>query len=451
MKENRILLWYDVEDFITPESDEALAELLKMMDSLGVKSTLKLVTEKARVLKQRGREDIFRWMARHEIGYHTEKHSVHPVTTEYLDGMRFAAGAKEFELREKSAFLELQELTGQRLTTYGQPGTAWASQTYPALRKWGVPSYLDWHNIIDMDGRAYWYGGLLNWINLWATPRVEFRGDDLEQAKRRFDQIVTGERDYQLISIWYHPCEFACEEFWDAVNFADGKNPADGILRPARVCPPETMHQRVETLRVFLEHTLTYSNTTYLTASEALALEKSQQEALPAEMLREICAAVEGKVNYYADGVRTLSASELLVLMGKYVGKQHLTGDLRYGPEQEGVSRICSEVTLSQLGGAVLEQYETVLGYPQLPVVYRIGENAITPADAFATLAEAITCGVRPDTKVAVRQGTLACASHVKGNAAWGQNWPIFAKDLNVSRTIENARLQTWTLKPALY
>lgn len=104
MKENRILLWYDVEDFITPESDEALAELLKMMDSLGVKSTLKLVTEKARVLKQRGREDIFRWMARHEIGYHTEKHSVHPVTTEYLDGMRFAAGAKEFELREKARF-----------------------------------------------------------------------------------------------------------------------------------------------------------------------------------------------------------------------------------------------------------------------------------------------------------------------------------------------------------
>ena len=88
--------------------------------------------------------------------------------------------------------------------------------------------------MIDMDGKAYWYGGLLNWINLWATPRVELKCDDLEAAKRRFDQIVTGERDYQLISIYYHPCEFACEEFWDAVNFSDGKNPADGKLQSAR-------------------------------------------------------------------------------------------------------------------------------------------------------------------------------------------------------------------------
>lgn len=451
MKENRILLWFDVEDFITPEADEALAELLKMMDSLGVKSTLKLVTEKARVLKRRGREDIFRRMVNHEIGYHTEKHSVHPVTTEYLDGMGFAAGAKEFELREKGAFLELQDLMGQRLTTYGQPGAAWASQTYPALRKWGIQTYLDWHDIIDMGGSAYWYGGLLNWINLWATPRVELRGDDLEQAKRRFDRIVTGERDYQLISIWYHPCEFACEEFWDAVNFADGKNPADGVLRPARVCPPETMRRRVETVKAFLEHTLTCGNTTYLTASEAFSLEKSRQETLSAEKLREICAAVQGNVTYYSDAVRTLSASELLTLMGKYIGRQHLTGDLRYGPEQDGVSRICSEITLSQLGEAVLEQYETVLGYPQLPVVYHIGENEICPVDAFATLAAAIACGARPEEKVAVKRGTLVCAGHVKADAAWGQNWPIFSKDLNVARTIENARLQTWTLKPALY
>ena len=452
MKENRILLWFDVEDFITPQSDDALAQLLEMMNSLGIKSTLKLVTEKARVLRQRGREDIFRLMARHEIGYHTEKHSVHPVTTEYLDGMGFAAGASAFESREKNAFLELQELTGQRLTTYGQPGASWASQTYPALRKWGVPTYLDWHDVIDMDGKAYWYGGLLNWINLWATPRVELKYDDLEAAKRRFDQIVTGERDYQLISIYYHPCEFACEEFWDAVNFSNGKNPADGKLQPAQTCSAETMRRRVETLKAFLEYTLTYDNTTYLTASETLALEKSRQKALAAEKLREICAAVRGEVNYYSDQAEiTLSASELLVLMGKYIGNQHLTGDVYYGPEQDAVSEIHSAVTMSQLGKAVLEQYETVLGYPQLPVVYRIGDNKISPADAFVTLADAIASGVQPEEQIAIRKGTLICANHVKEDAEWGRNWPIFAKDLKVEHTLETARLQTWTLKPALY
>ena len=79
------------------------------------------------------------------------------------------------------------------------------------------------------------------------------------------------------------------------------------------------MRRRVETLKAFLEYTLTYDNTTYLTASEALALEKSRQRALTGEKLREICAAVQGEVNYYSDQDElTLSASELLILMGKY-------------------------------------------------------------------------------------------------------------------------------------
>lgn len=451
MKDIKVLLWFDVEDFITPEADDALGQLLTMLDSLGIKSTLKLVTEKARALKRRGREDVFELMRKHEIGYHTEKHSVHPVTTEYLNGMSFAAGAKEFEAREQQAFLELQELTGQGLTTYGQPGAAWASQTYPVLRKWGVQTYLDWHDIIDMNGSAYWYGGLLNWINLWANPRVWLKEDDLAPAKRRYDDIVTGERECQLISIYYHPCEFSCEEFWDAVNFSNGINPPDGKYRPARTCTPETMRRRVEILKEFLEHTLTYKNTAYITASEALKLEKSRPAALCTAKLREICAAVQTGATYYCDGTYTLSASELLNLMGKYVCGRHLTGDLYYGPQHTAASRICSPVTLTQLGRAVLQQSDAVLGYPQLPALYRVGENELTPEDVFVTMAAAIAAGVGEQEEIAVKTGALLCAAHVNEHAEWGKGWPIFARDLRVENTIANAKLQTWTLKPALY
>ena len=35
MKNLKVMLWFDVEDFITPEADDALLALINMMDSLG--------------------------------------------------------------------------------------------------------------------------------------------------------------------------------------------------------------------------------------------------------------------------------------------------------------------------------------------------------------------------------------------------------------------------------
>lgn len=60
MKNIKVMLWYDVEDFITPEADDALLALIDMMDSLGIRGSFKIVGEKIRVLKERGRTDILR-------------------------------------------------------------------------------------------------------------------------------------------------------------------------------------------------------------------------------------------------------------------------------------------------------------------------------------------------------------------------------------------------------
>ena len=79
-----VLFWFDVEDYITPASDDALKGLLEVFESHGVQATWKLVAEKARVLEARGRTDIIRLLQRQDIGYHTENHSVHPVLSEYL-------------------------------------------------------------------------------------------------------------------------------------------------------------------------------------------------------------------------------------------------------------------------------------------------------------------------------------------------------------------------------
>ena len=58
------LFWFDVEDYITPESDDALKGLLEVFEACGVQATWKMVAEKARVLEGRGRSDVVRLLQR---------------------------------------------------------------------------------------------------------------------------------------------------------------------------------------------------------------------------------------------------------------------------------------------------------------------------------------------------------------------------------------------------
>lgn len=81
----RVLFWFDVEDYVEPQSDAALKGLLEAFEANGVQATWKLVGEKARALERRGRSDIIRLIQRQDIGYHTDYHSRHPVLAEYLE------------------------------------------------------------------------------------------------------------------------------------------------------------------------------------------------------------------------------------------------------------------------------------------------------------------------------------------------------------------------------
>ena len=54
----KVLLWFDVEDYITPEAEETLYELLKVLDEFGVRATLKLTTLKYDQLVENGRRAL---------------------------------------------------------------------------------------------------------------------------------------------------------------------------------------------------------------------------------------------------------------------------------------------------------------------------------------------------------------------------------------------------------
>ena len=451
----KVMLWYDVEDYITEQADEALSQLVDMMDNRGVISSLKFVADKARVLRDRGRFDIIKKLAGHELCYHTDNHSRHPTMSEYLAEYGFADGAKEFERQEIQGFLDTMNIIGQFHTSYGQPGASWAPQVYPVLRKWGVPTYLDSHDMIDLNDMPFWYGGVLNITRLYATMRMDLHNDEetaLAEAKATFDKLCEtrrdGEEKTKFISIYYHPCEFSSTKFWDGINFM-GKNTPACDWKPSPLHPSGKMESLVERLGKFIDYTLKRDNVEYITAGQTVQYEVRGNAKTSVEAIQNFAANTQDNyINYEKFDGRWYSPSEILSLMERYLSKRHLTAELIYGPEKHIKSEVNAKVKVIDLISAVREQYSRVFGYKQFPDLYKIGENLINPPDMYITLKAAIAQNLGCDDEIDIaRGGVLAPAALVRDKTEWGGDW-IFPEKLDATNLVNIAKLQTWTIRP---
>ncbi len=130
-----------------------------------------------------------------------------------------------------------------------------------------------------------------------------------------------------------------------------------------------------------------------------------------------------------------------------------MSGFVLYGPEADQPSEIRGTATPYELAKAAAEQYERVLGYKQLPVLYHVGESRINPVDLFCNLRRAVMEGIAADRpmELSVGEGRLLPVRHVNTSYDWAKDWIIFPDGLDASEVVRHALLQTWTLKPAVF
>ena len=75
-------------------------------------------------------------------------------------------GVAEFDRRERPGFDDVKRIFGTTPTCYGQPGSSWAPQSNAALRRMGIPMYLDEGLHVGIGEQPFWYGGLLYVFNM---------------------------------------------------------------------------------------------------------------------------------------------------------------------------------------------------------------------------------------------------------------------------------------------
>ena len=89
----------------------------------------------------------------------------------------------------------------------------------------------------------------------------------------------------------------------------------------------------------------------------------------------------------------------------------------------------------------------------RIPDEIWIGTENLSPADFLATLApvvERVIATGRPPAEVSRRDGRFTADRYVAEDSTELWNWPIFPEGFHAPAIMALARLQAWTLKPAV-
>jgi hypothetical protein len=464
-----VVFWFDTEDYILPQDDDATKRIAGYLSQQGVRATFKLVGEKGRTLERRRRRDVIGALAHHEIGYHSNTHSQHPTVAEYESVLDWQSGVEEFDRRERPGFDDLRRIFGTAPTCYGQPGNSWAPQPYAALKKWGVRVYLDEAPHVGLDGKPFWYGGLLNIFNTKEGPQLRPSDDwsNLDEAKAKFQEFYTrlsSQPGGGLISLYFHPCEFIHREFWDATNFARGLNPPREEWKLPPVKTPEESERAFHYLEGLVTTMKSFPHVQFVTASEALQLfpDAAQNRVFSVQELGDVAKQADPEVSFQVCADYALAPSEAFVLLNRFVSgvtrkraaEPILLEGTPYGPEATARGLQGSvEVSWSQFSRTAVDVADFLARNKQIPSEVWLGSAPVPPESYFAALAQitnTLLVKGEPPESVTLPPARLATAKYVADDSLPGLwNWPIFPAGFHAPQLMELARLQAWTLKPA--
>ncbi len=466
-----VTLWFDTEDYILPQSDDAAKRLAEMLTRLGVKATFKVVGEKARTLERRGRKDVIAALKRHEVGYHANTHSGQPTIAVYLQHTGWEDGAAEFYRRESPGVRDIQRIFGVTPTCYGQPGAAWASQTYPALKQMGIGMYLDEGSHVGIDDQPFYYGGMLNVFKMRSTvARMELKGgESFNEGKARFAAAYEKLRAQGggTISIYYHPCEWVHTEFWDGVNFRRGANPPRSEWKLPGTRPAAETETAFSDFEQYVKFVKAQPGVRFVTATDLMKLyaDRALAHSFSREELLALARSARKEITFQKLNDFTLSGADVFVVLNDavvfYLDRNGLPvatklatihGPARtFDPSASGTKS--STFAWSAFAGAVRDTAGFYRTHKRMPDEIWVGAESISPKDYLATLAgvvEDLIASGKPSAEVKLRVGTFTADRYVAEDSErlWG--WVIFPEGFHAPGIMELARLQAWTLKPAI-
>lgn len=476
-----VIFWFDTEDYLLPADDDATKRLCEMLTARHIRATFKIVGEKARVLEKRGRADVIAALQKHDIGYHANFHSVHPTPSEYLADCGLLDGMEEFVRREGGGAADVRRILGVPvLACYGQPGSSWGPQTIAALPRigvapHGVPCYVDEGTHIGLNGQPFWYAGALVVYHMAPNyTRMDLHDPAaVAPAKAEFSAIADRLRQQDsggLISIFYHPCEWVHREFWDGVNFSRGANPPREDWKPPRQRSPQETEDAFRRFGEYVDHIAATPGVQFVTASDLPGLypDPIRTEGATESELKSIAANLlqseSSGLNFLTLGHRAFSLADQFELLTLAVSDRishepprfPLAAKTLLGPDAPPPA-LASNAVISwpAFRDATFDVRNYLETEGRIPPRVFVGPDSFPPAAFLRGLAFVFDHWEKnhafPSEVVLSPAPELLPARHVaKDTPGFFGGWIIHRAGFRAPKILEVARLQTWTLKPAL-
>ena len=235
MGKTDIIFSFDSEDYLTPQAADAELWWAENLASRGLRGSWQLVGELVRSLQATGRGDVISALAQHEIGFHSNFHSLPPTIPEVVEGMSLAEALDYIYKTETAGVESLAATFGRWPISYCSPGDSWTPATLLAMARMGIKIFCN-DKLADFENKPYWYCGLL--VTSYSFDFQDFYDDDVFEPgrfERNFEELKARAPEDGVIVIYTHPTRLVTARFWDE-PFADGRRVAiaDAPAAPLR-------------------------------------------------------------------------------------------------------------------------------------------------------------------------------------------------------------------------
>lgn len=213
-----LIFSFDTEDFTCNRAADGILEVAEMLRAEGIRGCFNLVGLLAKQLVAWGRTDVLEALKYHEVEFHSYGHSLHPCLNEYTNIENFDAAYQEVIRQETAGIAAVRAATGaDKLYAACPPGN---NENYVAMYAYtdlGIPCYVG--ALVDTprgEGAFFCNALYLYYYNCFE----EIVPKGLMNDPAFYDQLA--EREHVII--YNHPNRLLYHNFWDAVNYYDGKN-----------------------------------------------------------------------------------------------------------------------------------------------------------------------------------------------------------------------------------
>jgi hypothetical protein len=446
-------LCFDVEDIIAPEADDAALWMADLLTEHGLTGSFMVMGELARLWDSRGRRDVIEALKRHDLSFHSTWHSVHPTTVEICLDKDFAAGRDALWEWDAQGWADTERILGRGLLGWARTGSSWTPSVTGLMGRMGR-AYA--YSCVRLPGHnVCWYANCLGFygegVGGFDATFIDDRlfEERLAATKQDISRYQAGDRRGAewLCFFMCHPTRVVHTDFWDGVNFAHGANPPRDQWKPAPRHDPALIPTMQKNFRRLCEYLRSEDRLEIVGWGNLIRRYDGQRPSATHAEVEEIARRIADERQVLFTDHFTAGEILLLLCRAATTPQERYSRPTVYGPLTTPPASAASALD----AGTVRDAAHTVLraaegGY--LPASVSVGGHTIGIGTYFVALAEALLGREKVSGPSDAPYPPVADAVATEVARAL-PGWLIHPDNMDLTKLLEQTRLQCWTLKPA--